>query len=68
MPKPQSAYRKFHSTETAVTKVFNDMLLAADADQMSALCLLDLTLPSTPSTMSCYYSDWSDSLIYVASC
>jgi len=39
----QSAYRRFHSTETSVTKVFNDLLLAADAGQMSALCLLDLT-------------------------
>ena len=39
----QSAYRRFHSTETAVTKVFNDLLLAADVGQMSALCLLDLT-------------------------
>ena len=38
-----SAYRRFHSTETAVTKVFNDLLLAADVGQMSALCLLDLT-------------------------
>jgi len=36
MPKTQSAYRKFHSTETAVTKVFKDLLLAADADPMSA--------------------------------
>ena len=43
MPEMQSAYRRFHSTETAVTKVFNDLLLAADAGQMSALCLLDLT-------------------------
>jgi len=39
----QSAYRRFHSTETAVTKVFNDLLLAADIGQMSALCLLNLT-------------------------
>ena len=43
MPKMQSAYRRFHSTETAVTKVFNNLLLAADAGQMSALCLLNLT-------------------------
>ena len=43
MPSVQSAYRRFHSTETAVTKVFNDLLLAANAGQMSALCLLDLT-------------------------
>jgi len=39
----QSAYRKFHSTETAVSKVYNDLLLAADKGQVSALCLLDLT-------------------------
>jgi len=39
----QSAYRRFHSTETAVTKVVNNLLLAADSGQMSALCLLDLT-------------------------
>jgi len=32
-----------HSTETAVTKVFNDLLLAADDGDISALCLLDLT-------------------------
>ena len=38
----QSAYRRLHSTETAVTKVFNDLLVAVDRVQMSALCLLDL--------------------------
>jgi len=43
MPKIQSAYRQFHSTETAATKVFNDLLLAADGGKMSALCLLGLT-------------------------
>jgi len=43
MPPMQSAYRRFHSTETAVIKVYNDLLLAADKGQMSALCLLDLT-------------------------
>ena len=43
MPKTQSAYRKYHSTETAVTTVYNDLLLAADRGQVSALCLLDLT-------------------------
>ena len=43
MPATQSAYRKFHSTETAVTKLYNDLLLAADGGQVSALCLLDLT-------------------------
>ena len=43
MSKMQSAYRRFHSTETAVTKVFSDLLVAADSGQMSALCVLDLT-------------------------
>jgi len=43
LPRWQSAYRRFHSTETAVTKVLNDLLLAADRGQMSALCLLDLS-------------------------
>ena len=40
MPETQSAYRRFHSTETAVTKVYNDLLFAADDGQMSAFCLL----------------------------
>jgi len=43
MPVSQSAYRRDHSTETAVLKVQNDLMLAADDGQLSALCLLDLT-------------------------
>ena len=43
MPETQSAYRQYHSTETAMTKVYNDLLLAADQGDVSALCLLDLT-------------------------
>ena len=39
----QSAYRQSHSTETAVMKVYNDLLMAADRGQVSALCVLDLT-------------------------
>ena len=30
-PTTQSAYRQFYSTETAVTKMYNDLLLAADS-------------------------------------
>ena len=30
MPKSQSTYRKYHSTEMAVTRVYNDLLLAAE--------------------------------------
>jgi len=43
LPGWQSAYRPLHSTNTAVTKVFNDLLMAVDRGQMSALCLLDLS-------------------------
>jgi len=43
MPTTLSAFRQFHSTETAITKVYNGLLLAADEDQVSAPCLLDLT-------------------------
>ena len=43
MPGTQSGYRQYRSTETAVTKVYNDLPLAADDGDVSALCLLDLT-------------------------
>jgi len=43
LPGWQSAYRRFHGTESAVTKVFNDLLMAVDRGQMSAVCLLDLS-------------------------
>jgi len=41
MPKFQSAYRQFHSTETAASELVNDLLLAADQGHVSALCILD---------------------------
>ena len=39
----QSAYRKLHNTETALLKIFNDLLLSADKKQVSILVLLDLS-------------------------
>ena len=39
----QSAYRRHHSTETAVTKVYSDILGAADDGKLSLLILLDLS-------------------------
>ena len=39
----QSAYRKFHSTETALLKIHNDMLASMDAGRVTALILLDLS-------------------------
>jgi hypothetical protein len=39
----QSAYRKLHSTETALVKVFNDIVCAVDSKQCVLLILLDLS-------------------------
>ena len=43
LPMRQSAYRQFHSTETAVAIVHNDIVCATDAGQITALVLLDLS-------------------------
>jgi len=43
LPSLQSAYRKKHSTETAVLKVITDVLRAADRGEVSLLCMLDLS-------------------------
>ena len=39
----QSAYRKFHSTETVLFRIQNVLLLANDQRKLSALVLLDLS-------------------------
>jgi len=43
LPTLQSAYRKNHSTETAVLKVITDVLRAADRGEVTLLCTLDLS-------------------------
>ena len=43
MPKHQSTYRRYHSTDTTLLKVYNDLLMATDNGQISAVCLQDLT-------------------------
>ena len=42
-PTHQSAYRRHHSTETVVTKVYSDILGAADDGKVSLFILLDLS-------------------------
>jgi hypothetical protein len=39
----QYSYCSGHSTETALVRVFNDLLLSVDRDNYSALVLLDLS-------------------------
>ena len=41
--KFQSAYRMFHSTETALLRVFNDLINAMDSGNICVLTLLDLS-------------------------
>ncbi len=42
MPDRQSAYRQFHSTETAIAKLLSDIYMALDNEYIAALALLDL--------------------------
>ena len=39
----QSAYRKFHSIETALLKIHNDILSSMDDSRVTALTLLNLS-------------------------
>ena len=43
LPELQSAYRAYHSTETAVLKVLADILQAVDSGDLAVLTLLDLS-------------------------
>ena len=43
IPKFQSAYRKFHSVETAICRIYNDLLINKCNNKCSMLILLDQT-------------------------
>ena len=43
LPSHQSAYRRYHSTETAMLRIVSDLLLACDRGQVSLFALLDLS-------------------------
>lgn len=43
LPTVQSAYRPYHSTETAVVSILNDMITTVDKGRIGALMMLDLS-------------------------
>src|SRR6218665_439441 len=43
LPRFQSAYRRGHFTETALLKVFSDVVNAIDSGQLALLSLLDMS-------------------------
>ena len=43
IPRLQSVFRPRHSTETAVLRVFSDLLTAVDGGDVAVLVLLDLS-------------------------
>ena len=43
LPKFQSSYRSHHSTETAITRIYNDVIQAVDQGHVVAMVLLDLS-------------------------
>jgi len=57
MPALQSAYRLFHSTETAVPKVLDILCALANSDE-SVLTLLDLSAAFDTVDHVFYYDDW----------
>jgi len=42
-PPRQSAYRRFHSTQSALLAIYNDIMQTIDAGHVVALTLLDLS-------------------------
>ena len=43
LPDNQSSYRKYHSTETALVKVHNDILTSMDREEITFIILIDLS-------------------------
>ena len=57
----KSAYRKHHSTESALLKVHNDIIISMDKGEVTALTLLDLSAAFDTidhATLTDRLSDW----------
>jgi len=65
LPGLQSAYRRCHSTETAMLKVLSDAFAAADTGQATLLGLLDLILRLTLLTMPSSLRDYVLRLVWL---
>jgi len=53
LPVQKSAYRPFHSTETTLLSVHNDLVRSVDNGKVFLIVLLDLSAASTPLIISC---------------
>ena len=60
MPRMQSAYRKYHTTETALLRVLSDIYAAVDERRVTLLALLDLSAAfyCGTTTYSCAVFNW----------
>ena len=55
LPFTQSAYRRYHSTESALLKVYSDLCMALSRGQVALLGLLDMSAAfDTLTSVYCY--------------
>ena len=59
----QSAYRPRYSTETALSRVYNDLLLAVDKDNEAVLIRLDYSAAFDTIVFTSYFKDRSQSFV-----
>jgi len=68
MPSHQSAYRKFHSIETALLHLYNDLLVASDQRKVSGLCLLDSLCSFTDVCVAQRHLTWLMNCVVCQTC
>ena len=67
-PDLQSAYRAYHSTETAVVKVLADILTALDTGDIAMLTLLDLSAAFDTVDHATCCNCWRCYMVYAVTC
>ncbi len=68
MNKFLSAYTEGHSTETALLRVQNDILLELDKDKVVMLELLDLSAALVQLIMKSHWKDYQDDVVSMEQC